>query len=1242
MEHLIDLYNQSAEKNCNYDIKLQFFLRHWLTQLTEFDVTTDLPFYTNLIKISQLEVMPNKKIYEQNSAEIFSLTLEDAVSTLIKRVKRYVELLLPDLNTKIIRQHEIMPVQNAKEFDQTSLQWLSRQPGRTVREKLAKSQKMMAVKRQASFDTIENRLVKRFLQDLLHILDVKYSLKEYIKMTKDEQDLYEYIQSWFYSDIAKSIGKWENYTPNNVLLQHKYYKKIWSSWNRLAEIDELIIKDKNNLIYNGFQVLYLNLIAQLLNFREIRISNSLIEINYQNFSISPVNKENKCTGWIVKENKNIAMFQIFYDEHDFLFEINEINSNKGIRISLTKAESGYSVRYKTNKDWVNYPGKIESLERIKTEILSCFNVYQVSLDNQNIKIVQEKKIGINLTDYHISYYSNKKNNLSLNNLIQLFYHKVDGWIAIYELGNKTFRLDGNYEIYDFYKTLKCKDYKKQDLIFQNMMGYLKNIFQCDCLNYIVPDEFNDFQLPILRKNVQSNFLKSNAIPKSIATIFTLQNKKFEIKEDDIFVVLDLNYETLTWTKLRAIYDAEIHKFVPELKGLTWERFPTEKTTVQLCKNNSNHAFVENVIENLDVRRLSNSNLSFTNCSDLIHTEDIFNGVDSLFSASDKNKIKDLIVSLRKKNKNLKIIAPKFIRDEFIKDYSDLFIKLELDILLGENYLYECQEKLKKIDRSLVHKLWQDHLPKMSIEILDNGVYKKINLVKDKVITPKRNAEVEILINEKILLAKDKSYFNFPLYLGEHAEDFEATLKSSAFPLLQQEECSLRMSYTYGAEQPYKLLFIRENGASLRVEWKQKEEKENIPIPSYPKKLSWDELLNFKNRENKKQNLIEDYIKVLSEVIGFNSYLNENVIRSRGVVLWKNKKTNDSMMVNFENKEVMCFQRNFFEKMDINLIDSGDEVYAELKKKNDKYFAYDITFSGENPNELQDKYDSFKREKLLRRLNFIKFNRYKLYTIFNNARMLDSESETILRDKLVESFNEIECLLENLNLNNYVSGLKVELYLIMACLHALAPQFYVDKLLKDINEQFAKSANNIGYALGDLSTEWQQNLFDKILDYITKKGQNLSISLEVLGIAFWRYEHLVFKLSDEQAKYILEQLPKLLEQDMKEYKSKLKNHILARTLRHFECLLALLRLRERKSFKGDLSNRQEVIKACIVQVDEMTTMAIDRKLEIKTNIRLDVQNKPEGFAQIPDFLYALRLYLTGDDGANAISISYNDE
>ena len=265
------------------------------------------------------------------------------------------------------------------------------------------------------------------------------------------------------------------------------------------------------------------MIAQLLNFREIRISNSLIEINYQNFSISPVNKENKCTGWIVKENKNIAMFQIFYDEHDFLFEINEINSNKGIRISLTKAESGYSVRYKTNKDWVNYPGKIESLERIKTEILSCFNVYQVSLDNQNIKIVQEKKIGINLTDYHISYYSNKKNNLSLNNLIQLFYHKVDGWIAIYELGNKTFRLDGNYEIYDFYKTLKCKDYKKQDLIFQNMMGYLKNIFQCDCLNYIVPDEFNDFQLPILRKNVQSNFLKSNAIPKSIATIFTLQN-----------------------------------------------------------------------------------------------------------------------------------------------------------------------------------------------------------------------------------------------------------------------------------------------------------------------------------------------------------------------------------------------------------------------------------------------------------------------------------------------------------------------------------------------------------------------------------------------------------------------------------------------------------------------------------------------------------------------------------------------
>lgn len=50
------------------------------------------------------------------------------------------------------------------------------------------------------------------------------------------------------------------------------------------------------------------------------------------------------------------------------------------------------------------------------------------------------------------------------------------------------------------------------------------------------------------------------------------------------------------------------------------------------------------------------------------------------------------------------------------------------------------------------------------------------------------------------------------------------------------------------------------------------------------------------------------------------------------------------------------------------------------------------------------------------------------------------------------------------------------------------------------------------------------------------------------------------------------------------------------------------------------------------------------ISLFSRIRITVKNKPEG-DRTPDLLYALRLHLTGDDGANAIqitSISDSDE
>ena len=75
----------------------------------------------------------------------------------------------------------------------------------------------------------------------------------------------------------------------------------------------------------------------------------------------------------------------------------------------------------------------------------------------------------------------------------------------------------------------------------------------------------------------------------------------------------------------------------------------------------------------------------------------------------------------------------------------------------------------------------------------------------------------------------------------------------------------------------------------------------------------------------------------------------------------------------------------------------------------------------------------------------------------------------------------------------------------------------------------------------------------------------------------------------------------------------------------------------------LQPHQNITKELAKQVERVTEIVEESNVELFSRVQITVP-KPEG-DQTPDLLYALRLYLTGDDGANAIhitSISDSDE
>jgi hypothetical protein len=93
-----------------------------------------------------------------------------------------------------------------------------------------------------------------------------------------------------------------------------------------------------------------------------------------------------------------------------------------------------------------------------------------------------------------------------------------------------------------------------------------------------------------------------------------------------------------------------------------------------------------------------------------------------------------------------------------------------------------------------------------------------------------------------------------------------------------------------------------------------------------------------------------------------------------------------------------------------------------------------------------------------------------------------------------------------------------------------------------------------------------------------------------------------------------------------------------TTESLELLLGLLRTRASTNpgVKMLLQPHQNITKKLAMQVEQVAKIVAESKIHLFSRVQLNIQ-KPAGDLT-PDLLYALRLYLTGDDGANAIHIT----
>ncbi|RTJ56865.1 DUF2357 domain-containing protein [Campylobacter jejuni] len=181
------------------------------------------------------------------------------------------------ISSQIRRTHKIMPLSQAKELDSKSIEWITKQNGITIKQKLAQG-KVLGVKRYTFMDNHENRVLKIVLMRLVAIAEFRAF----------DKGLYNKIIR-FIRDNLNEVNHKAQIIPNNILLHHKHYAKFYKAYkwlNHLESITSDFASFKDNVLKTRENLKKFIVLSLLHTYTNARILPSNLDINQKEYSIN--------------------------------------------------------------------------------------------------------------------------------------------------------------------------------------------------------------------------------------------------------------------------------------------------------------------------------------------------------------------------------------------------------------------------------------------------------------------------------------------------------------------------------------------------------------------------------------------------------------------------------------------------------------------------------------------------------------------------------------------------------------------------------------------------------------------------------------------------------------------------------------------------------------------------------------------------------------------------------------------
>lgn len=189
---------------------------------------------------------------------------------------------------RIMRQHTMQPIHRLRELDSTAMDWLGRQPGRTIREKLGGRTTALAMVRSFSPNTVENRLVGKLIRVLGPLVAERLEAAKAGAYDQGERDqrnrdillaCHKLCEIGRRSPVLADIDCSGSIQPNNVLLGDRQYSRLWRGWlgirDRQDEFERLWTACEERFCLATFW----SLVARLSGLPNVWLCDTLARIN---------------------------------------------------------------------------------------------------------------------------------------------------------------------------------------------------------------------------------------------------------------------------------------------------------------------------------------------------------------------------------------------------------------------------------------------------------------------------------------------------------------------------------------------------------------------------------------------------------------------------------------------------------------------------------------------------------------------------------------------------------------------------------------------------------------------------------------------------------------------------------------------------------------------------------------------------------------------------------------------------